>query len=290
MVVDAVVGVTEEDSPGGRPAASHRRAGAGGGQQGRRHQPRAGGVGVRGRSASAIPIPVSALHGRGTGDLLDALCAALPYVDLDDASQIDDEAAEVASSAAPGRQGLLGGAGRPTQRRQVDAVQPPHRRGPLGGARPARHHPRLDRHGGRDRRRAGALRRHRRHAAQGPHRRGHRVLLVRPGPAVDRHGRRGPAGHRRHRRRHPPGPAPGRAHRRGRLPGRRAAQQVGDARRRGAHRGHLPGRPEAALPRRRRRCSRSARSPARACSRCCRRWPTRSTTTTSGCRPGRSTR
>jgi GTPase len=45
----------------------------------------------------------------------------------------------------------------------------------------------------------------------------------------------------------------------------------------------------AALPRRR-PCSRSAPSPARACTSSCRPWPDRSRTTTGGCPPGRSTR
>ena len=123
-----------------------------------------------------------------------------------------------------------------------------------------------------------------------PHRRGHRVLLVRAGAAVDRHGRRRPAGHRRHGRRDPPGPAAGRAHRRGRLPGGGAAEQVGDPRRRAAGRGHLPGGPEAALPRRvtgaqDQRADRQGRQPAAAgAGRHDRRLPQ------AGARPGRSTR
>ena len=81
------------------------------------------------------------------------------------------------------------------------------------------------------------LRRHRRHAAQEPR------STTAPSTTrwcgrcrLDRRRRRRAARHRRHRGRHPPGPAPGRADRRRRLPDRRAAQQVGAARRRGARR------------------------------------------------------
>ena len=80
-----------------------------------------------------------------------------------------------------GRAGLLRGHRRPAQRGQVDAVQPADRRGPGGRPRHAGHHPRHDRHRRRDRRRPDPLRRHRRDAPQVQDRRGHRVLLVRPG-------------------------------------------------------------------------------------------------------------
>ena len=97
--------------------------------------------------------------------------------------------------------------------------------------------------------------------------------LVRALQAVDQRRRR-PARHRRHRRRHRPGPAPGRAHRRRRLPGRGAAQQVGAARRRGSGPTSRTRSPTACTSSARRRCSRSRRSPARACTSCCRRWST----------------
>ena len=67
---------------------------------------------------------------------------------------------------------------RPPQRRQVDAVQPHRRRRALDRARPARHHPRRGRHGGRDRGRSAALRRHRGDASPQQDRRAHRVLLA----------------------------------------------------------------------------------------------------------------
>ena len=98
------------------------------------------------------PHPVSALHGRGSGDLLDAVLAAFPEPAPRDAS--------AAPRTAPGR------AGRPAQRRQVQPAQPAGQRGP-GGRRPGRrHHRRPGRLAGRDRRRGLALRRHRRAAAR----------------------------------------------------------------------------------------------------------------------------
>ena len=66
-----------------------------------------------------------ALHGRGSGDLLDAILAALPEAppDRDDAA----------------RRPAPGGAGRPAQRRQVQPAQPAGRRG-AGGRRLGRRH------------------------------------------------------------------------------------------------------------------------------------------------------
>ncbi len=63
------------------------------------------------------PFPVSALHGRGTGDLLDALVAALPEPEVDPASLV----------VRRPRQDLLGGVGGAPQRGQVHPVQPPDR-------------------------------------------------------------------------------------------------------------------------------------------------------------------
>ena len=68
------------------------------------------------------PYAVSALHGRGSGDLLDALLAALPSPP----SALNERRA---ARAAPG------GAGRQAQRRQVLAAQPAGQRG-AGGRRP----------------------------------------------------------------------------------------------------------------------------------------------------------
>ena len=66
-------------------------------------------------------------------------------------------------------------------------------------------------------------------ASPGPS--GDRVLLGAPGPRRPRPVGHRPAGHRRHRRGHPPGPAPGRAGGCGRLPDRGGAEQVGADRR-----------------------------------------------------------
>ena len=151
---------------------------------------------------------------------------------------------------AAGRPRVLGGHRRPAQRGQVDAVQPAHRRGPLGRPRHAGHDPR---HASTPSSRPTTARSASSTppaCAARPDRRGHRVLLVGAGAAGGRRRRRRAARHRRHRGRHPPGPAPGRADRRGRLPDRRAAQQVGAARRRGTTDVDVPGRPAAALPRR----------------------------------------
>ena len=119
--------------------------------------------GTSSRLGLGDPYPVSAIHGRGSGDLLDALVAALPP--------------EARGARAPRDDGMFSIAivGRP-ERRQVDAVQPAGRRRPLGRARHARHDPRRDRHDRRDRRRPAAVRRHRRHAAPEPGRRADRVL------------------------------------------------------------------------------------------------------------------
>ena len=105
FVVDATVGATDTDEAVVKRAAPGRQAGRAGRQQGRRHQDR----GRRRRAvvarASASPTPVSALHGRGSGDLLDAVLAALP--------ETPAETRRPRGRPAPGR------AARPAQRRQV---------------------------------------------------------------------------------------------------------------------------------------------------------------------------
>ena len=148
-----------------------------------------------------------------------------------------------------------------------------------------------DRHRRRDTATARAVRRHRRHAAQGRDRRGHRVLLVGPGAAV--------------RSTTPTSRCwsstrtEGVTHQDQRLAERIDAAgcpivvvlnkwELLDAEARAEVTYQIGQR--AALPRRRRRCSRSPRSPARACTGCCPRSRTRSRRTTGACRPGRSTR
>ena len=140
------------------------------------------------------PVPVSALHGRRAGDLLDVVLARFPEEMRQPPVHPDDEwlprtTDESTDEAAP----AAGGDRRSAQRRQEHAVQPAGRGGPGGRPRPGRHHPRLDRHARRDRRRAGRVRRHRRHAPQGEDRRLGRVLLVRPCAAGDRRRRHRPA-------------------------------------------------------------------------------------------------
>ena len=86
-----------------------------------------------------------------------------------------------------------------------------------------------------------------------------------------------------------PGPAPGRARRRRRLPDRRAAQQVGAARRRGTRSTCTAEvRAQAALPRRRAGAQDLGARPARACTSCCRCCSDAiDAATTAGCRPRR---
>ena len=209
-------------------------------------------AGSSSRSAPAIRYPVSALHGRRAGDLLDEVISLLPPAEEDESDDRRrprgcDRAVEGRRHTAAARRHR-----RPTQRRQEHAVQPPRRRGSLGRPRHGRHHPRRDRHAGRDAGRTDRVRRHRRHAPPQPDRRLGRVLLGGPRPARHRRRRHRPAGDRRDRRHHQPGPAAGRARRRRRLPDRRDAQQVGaDRRSRAAPAG--AGRVEAQAVLRRRR-------------------------------------
>ncbi len=118
VVIDTVTGVTEEDA---RIAEVVRNLAAGpvllvvnkvddDGREGLIWEALSLGLGD--------PHPVSALHGRGAGDLLDRLVDLLPAPAV-----VDDE------RPFGGRRGadLLGGARGAAERRQVHAVQPPHR-------------------------------------------------------------------------------------------------------------------------------------------------------------------
>ena len=132
------------------------------------------------------PYPISALHGRRAGDLLDEVVDRLP-----------------APARRAGRRGRRGrrcrdavdarrvapaarGHRRPAERRQEHAVQPAGRSRPLRRPRPRRDDPRRHRHTRRDRGRTDRLRRHGRDAAAVADRRLGRVLLAGAGAAGDR--------------------------------------------------------------------------------------------------------
>ena len=159
------------------------------------------------------PMPVSAIHGRLSGELLDAIVAALPEADEDD----DDwEAAtrptRSTTASSTSRSSAARTSGKSTLFNRL-----------VGEDRAVVHDmpgtdPRRDRHRRRDRGRAAAVRRHRRPAPQEPHRRADRVLQPRARARSDRPRRRRAARDRRDRRRDPPGSTAGRAHRRRRAP------------------------------------------------------------------------
>ncbi len=165
------------------------------------------------------PMPVSALHGRGSGDLLDAVLAALP--------ETPPRVVGAGRRTTPGRDR------RQAQRRQVVAAQQAGQGRPGRRRRRRRHHGRPGRRADRARRAAVAVHRHRRHpqAGQGGVRPG--VLREPAHQHRDRPGRGGGAGRRRLAADLRAGPADHHDRRRGRSrPGDRV-QQVGP-RRRGA--------------------------------------------------------
>ena len=136
------------------------------------------------------PHPVSGLHGRGSGDLLDAVLEALPDSPRD-------------TFAAGGRRAAPGRAGRQAERGQVEPAQPAVRRGPVGGARGRRHDGRPGRLAGRAGRRDLAVRRHRGPAQAGAHGQRHGVLRQPAHPGRDRGGRGGDRADRRRASRSP---------------------------------------------------------------------------------------
>ena len=134
------------------------------------------------------PVPVSALHGRRAGDLLDIVLDRFPEerAPIGPSTRTTLAPTDDRRRAGRGSGAAAGRDRRSAQRRQEHAVQPAGRRRPGGRPRPRRHDPRLDRHARRHRRRPDRVRRHRRHAPQGQDRRLRRVLLVRAGAAGDR--------------------------------------------------------------------------------------------------------
>ena len=126
-----------------------RQAGRAGGQQGRRPARRGRGVRRCGTSGWASRCPVSALHGRGSGDMLDAILAALPEPPPESYGEV----------GGPRRVAIVG---RP-ERRQVLAAEQARQGGPGGRRRRRRHHGRPGRRAGRARRAHLAVHRHRRH-------------------------------------------------------------------------------------------------------------------------------
>ena len=185
LVVDATVGATDTDEAVVQRAAPSRAS--------RSSWPRTRSTTSAAESEAAAlwnlglgePYPVSALHGRGSGDLLDAVLDALPEAPR---GHLRHD-----RRSAPGR------AARQAERRQVQPAQPARRRGP-GRRRPGgRHDRRPRRRADRARRQDLAVRRHRRHPAAGARGVRARVLRVAPyaGGAREGRGRRRP--HRRQR-------------------------------------------------------------------------------------------
>ena len=276
FLVDAAVGITEEDDAAaawirrtGKPVLLGINKADNNQREDERWQFLSLGLGE--------PFPISALHGRRTGDFLDEVVARLPAGEDGTATDDDGDEADhaVPAVAIVGRPNVgkstlfnrLIGDDRSvvhdmpgTTRDAIDTVVETSE-GPI------------------------RYRRHRRHATQEPDRRPDRVLLARPRPASRGRGRHRAPRDRRHRGGHEPGPAAGRADRRRRLPRRRHPEQVGPAERSGRPgRPPRPDGPAAPLHRRRPGAPRSPPSQARASTGCSPCWPTPSSATTGACR------
>ncbi len=148
------------------------------------------------------PLPVSAAHGRGTGDLLDRLVAVLLEARPDADPAAPGGAAEEAAGGLRSR-----GDHRPAQRRQVVAAQRVPRLAAGDRLRAGRHHARRDRHPARGRRPGADPDRHRRYPAPDEGCRHGRLLRAAALRARRRARRRRPARLRRDGGRHRRGSA-----------------------------------------------------------------------------------
>ena len=164
FVVDATIGITDADEAVVQDPARVQEAGRAGRQQGRRPAHRGRGLRRCGTSGSASRAPVSALHGRGSGDMLDAILAALP-----EPPPYQDPRAR---RPAPHRDR------RQAERRQVLAAQQAGQGGPGRRRRRRRHHRGPGRRADHPRRPDLALHRHRRHPQAGQGGVGPRVLRL----------------------------------------------------------------------------------------------------------------
>ena len=139
------------------------------------------------------PFPVSALHGRGSGDLLDAILDAIPEAPRE-VAEVERGPRRVAIVGKPnvGKSSLLNKVARPAAGRRRQR---------------RRHHGRPGRRAGRGRRHHLQLHRHRGHPAPGQGGVGPRVLRLAAHPRRDRAGRGLRRRHRRQRAGHRAGPA-----------------------------------------------------------------------------------
>ena len=150
FVVDASVGVTEEDAGVADLAPAHRQARAARRQQGRRRPPRGATRGSSWRSASASPTRSArcTAGAPATCSTSSSRCFPTPTSDGRPSRPASAERRSRRPTSPPWRI-----VGRPNVGKS-HPVQPADRRGPRGRARHAGHHPRRHRHGRRDRRRA----------------------------------------------------------------------------------------------------------------------------------------
>ena len=127
------------------------------------------------------PWPISALHGRGTGDLLDYVVRR-SFRQSPSATGDSGRVGGAGATASPACKGTMcqGGSGGQAQRRE-STLSNHGRRPPFDHPRRAGHHTRRGGHGSGDTGWNDLFRGHRRHAPEEPDRAGDRVLLGGPG-------------------------------------------------------------------------------------------------------------